>query len=45
VKELGGNADVVGATETDAVVPIVLPVADMEGVVEITDTVEVPGAI
>jgi hypothetical protein len=43
VKKLGGSA-VVGVTETDAVVPIVLPVADME-VVEITDPVEVPGAI
>jgi hypothetical protein len=41
VEELAGSADVVGAAETDGIVPIALPVAD----VEITDTVEVPGAI
>jgi hypothetical protein len=41
VEELAGSADVVGAAETDGIVPIALPVAD----VEITGTVEVPGAI
>lgn len=42
---IGGSADVVGAAETDGDVPIVVPIADMEGVVEIAVTVGVPGAI
>jgi hypothetical protein len=45
VEELAGSADVAGAAETDGIVPIALPVADVEGAVKITDTVEVPGAI
>ena len=42
---IGGSADVVGAAEIDGVVPIVVPIADMEGVVEIAVTVGVPGAL
>ena len=42
---IGGSADVVGAAETDGVVPMVVPVADVESVVEITVAVGVPGAI
>ena len=41
---IGGSADVVGAAAIDGVVPIVVPIADMEGVVEIAVTVGVPGA-
>ena len=41
----GGSTDGVGAAETDGVVPTVTPVADVEGVVEITVTVGVPGVI
>ena len=37
----GGDADIVGAAETDGVGPIVAPVADME----VTGTTGVPGAI
>ena len=37
----GGDADIVGAAETDGVVPIVAPVAD----VGVTGTTGVPGAI
>jgi hypothetical protein len=40
---IGGSADVVGAT--DGVVPMAVPVADVEGVVEVTVTVGVPGVI
>jgi hypothetical protein len=42
---IGGSADVVGAAETNGDVPIVVPVADMEGVVETAVTVGVPGAV
>jgi hypothetical protein len=42
---IGGSADVVGAMETDGVVPMVVPVADVEGIVEITVAVGVPGVI
>jgi hypothetical protein len=45
VEELGGSADVVGAAETDGIVPMVVPITDMEGVVEITVAVGVPGVI
>jgi hypothetical protein len=41
----GGSADVAGAAETDGVAPMVVPVADVEGVVEITVVVGVPGVI
>ena len=42
---IGGSADVVGATKADGVVPIVVPVAGVEGAVEITVVVRVPGVI
>jgi hypothetical protein len=42
---IGGSADVAGAAEIDGVVPIVVPIADMAGVVEIAVTVGVPGAV
>jgi hypothetical protein len=42
---IGGSTDVVGAAETDGVVPMVVPVADAEGAMEITVTVGVPGVI
>jgi hypothetical protein len=45
VEEPGGGADVVGAVETDGIIPIVVPITDMEGVVEITVAVGVPGVI
>jgi len=41
VEELGSTADVAGATESDGIVPIVAPVADMA----VTGTTGVPGAI
>jgi hypothetical protein len=41
VEEVAGTADVVGAVETDGVVPIVPLIADME----VTGTAAVPGAI
>ena len=41
VEELGSTADVAGATESDGIVPIVPPTADME----VTGTAGVPGAI
>jgi hypothetical protein len=40
---IGGSADVVGAA--DGVAPMAVPVADAEGVVEVTVTVGVPGVI
>jgi hypothetical protein len=42
---IGGSADIVGAAETDGIVPIVVPVTGMDGVVEVTVTAGVPGAI
>ena len=42
---IGGVADVVGAAETDGIVPIAVPIADMEGVGEKTVTAGVPGVI
>jgi hypothetical protein len=42
---IGGSADVVGAVETDGIVPMVVLVADVKGVVEITVVVGVPGMI
>jgi hypothetical protein len=42
---IGGSADVAGAAETDGVVPTGAPVADVEGVAEITVAVGVPGVI
>jgi hypothetical protein len=42
---IGGSAVVVGAAETDGVVPMMVPVADVEGVAEITVAVGVPGVI
>jgi hypothetical protein len=42
---IGGNADVVGATATDGVVPMVVPVADVEAAAEITVVVGVPAVI
>jgi hypothetical protein len=42
---IGGSADVVGAVETDGVVPTVAPVAKVEGVAETTVGVGVPGVI
>jgi hypothetical protein len=41
VEEVAGTADIVGAVETDGVVPVVPPIAD----VEVTGTAAVPGAI
>jgi hypothetical protein len=41
VEEVAGTADIVGAAETDGIVPIVPPIADME----VTGTAGVPGAI
>jgi hypothetical protein len=41
VEEPGGSADVVGAAETDGIVPVVPPVTEMEE----TGTAGVPGAI
>ena len=43
--EIGGSADVVGAAETDGIVPIAVTIADMEGVGEKTVTAGVPGVI
>jgi hypothetical protein len=40
-EELGGMADVVGAAETDGVVPVVPPIAD----IDVTDTAGVAGPI
>jgi hypothetical protein len=45
MEEPGGSADVVGAGETEGIVPIVVPVADMEGDVEKADTAGAPGVI
>jgi hypothetical protein len=42
---IGGSVVVVGAEEVDGVVPMVVPAADVKGVVEITVTVGVPGVI
>ena len=42
---IGGSADVVGAAEADGIVSIVVPVADVESIVEVTVTVGVPGVI
>jgi hypothetical protein len=42
---IGGSADVVGAAEIGGIVPIAVPIADMEGVGEKTVTVGVPGVI
>jgi hypothetical protein len=42
---IGGSADVVGAAVVDGVVPMVVPAADVKGVVETTVTVGVPGVI
>jgi hypothetical protein len=41
VEEVAGAADIVGAAETDGVVPIVPPITDMD----VTVTAGVPGAI
>jgi hypothetical protein len=41
VEELGGSAEIVGAAETDGIVPVVPTIADMEA----TGTGAVPGAI
>lgn len=41
VAEVGGTADMVDGVETDGVVPVVLPIANME----VTGTDGVPGAI
>jgi hypothetical protein len=41
VEELAGTADIIGAAETDGVIPVVPPIADME----VTGTAGVPGAI
>jgi hypothetical protein len=41
VEELAGSADIVGVTETDGIVPIVVPAA----VIEVTGTIGVPGVI
>jgi hypothetical protein len=41
VGEVAGTVGIVGAAETDGIVPIVPPIADME----VTGTAEVPGAI
>jgi hypothetical protein len=40
-EEAPGKADIVGAAETDGIVPIVVPIAD----IEVTGTAGVPGAI
>jgi hypothetical protein len=40
---IGGSAAVAGAAATDGAVPMVVPVANMEGVAEITVVVGVPG--
>ena len=42
---IGGSADIVGAAETDGIVPIVVPVTGMDGVMEVTVTAGVPGVI
>jgi hypothetical protein len=42
---IGGVDDVVGAAETDGIVPIVVPIAGMEGVEEKTFPAGVPGVI
>jgi hypothetical protein len=42
---IGGSADVTGTAEFDGIVPTVALVANVEGVVEITVTVGVPGVI
>ena len=42
---IGGSADVVGAVETDGVVPIVAPVAKVEGAADIMVAAGVPGVI
>jgi hypothetical protein len=41
----GGSAAVAGIAEADGIVSTVTPVADVEGVVELTVTVGVPGVI
>src|SRR5450432_2725652 len=41
VEELAGTADIIGAAETDGIIPVVPPIADME----VTGTAGVPGAI
>jgi hypothetical protein len=41
VEELAGTADVIGAAETDGIIPVVPPIADME----VTGATGVPGAI
>lgn len=42
---LDGGGDVAGAAENNGVAPMVVPIADMEGVTDIAVTVGVPGAI
>jgi hypothetical protein len=42
---ISGSADVVGVVKIDGVVPMVVPAADVKGVVEIAVTVGVPGVI